>query len=169
MKKSLKNDVFKYKGYIGSAEVDTESRVLVGRLLFIQDIIGYSGSDLDSLEKAFHEAVDDYLQTCAELGEEPDTPCKGTFNVRVGPQRHRDANVDAVRRGISLNEWVALAFDTLLAQSVEAASPRVQQVSHQAVAYESTGIVFNAGTDMPRTYQQQVTSTGVAHGVSKPH
>jgi len=57
--------MFKYKGYIGSVQVDTESCVLVGRLLFIQDIIGYSGSDLESLEKAFREAVDDYLQTCA--------------------------------------------------------------------------------------------------------
>lgn len=169
MKKTFKNEGFKYKGYIGSAEVDTESRVLVGRLLFIKDIIGYSGCDLDSLERAFHEAVDDYLQTCAELGEAPDTPCKGTFNVRVGPQRHRDANVDAARRGISLNEWVSMAFDTLLAQSAGAESHQIQHGSYQTIAYESTGIVFNAGTDMPRTYEQQVTSTGAAQGVSKPH
>ena len=63
--RGLEHEMFTYKGYFGSVEVDAESRVLVGRLLFIQDIIGYSGSDLDSLEKAFHEAVDDYVQACA--------------------------------------------------------------------------------------------------------
>lgn len=30
------------------------------------------------LEAAFREAVDDYLATCGQLGETPETPCRGS-------------------------------------------------------------------------------------------
>ncbi|MDE2100644.1 MAG: type II toxin-antitoxin system HicB family antitoxin [Patescibacteria group bacterium] len=115
--KAQTKSALEYKGYIGSVEVDMEARVLVGRLLYIKDTIGYSGESLDSIEAAFRDAVDDYLDACAEAGEEPDVPCKGTFNVRVGPARHREANLDASRRGIGLNEWVCMAFDAFISAS----------------------------------------------------
>ncbi|OZB43074.1 MAG: hypothetical protein B7X31_01880 [Thiomonas sp. 13-66-29] len=108
---------FEYKGYLGSAEVDAESMVMVGKLLFIKDTIAYSAESVPALETAFHEAVDEYLATCAELGDEPDTPCKGSFNVRVGPERHRDIAVEAHRRGMKLNELVCQALDAFLGKA----------------------------------------------------
>jgi predicted HicB family RNase H-like nuclease len=102
---------FEYKGYLGSAEVDTEGNALVGKLLFIRDVIAYSSASLKDLEKAFHEAVDDYLKTCQELGDEPDTPCKGSFNVRVGPDRHREVALVARSKNLGLNEFVCQALD----------------------------------------------------------
>lgn len=108
---------FEYKGYLGSAEVDAEGCALVGKLLFIRDTITYSATSVGDLERAFREAVDDYLQTCAELGDEADTPCKGTFNVRVGPTRHRDVAVAARTKGMGLNEFVCAALDASLAES----------------------------------------------------
>jgi predicted HicB family RNase H-like nuclease len=87
--------VYEYKGYLGSAEVDAENSVLVGKLLFIRDAIAYSASDVAGLKRAFEEAVDDYLRSCAEAGDQPDTPCKGSFNVRVSPQLHRKIAVAA--------------------------------------------------------------------------
>ena len=71
------SNVFEYLGYLGSAEVDADSRALVGKLLFIRDVITYSASSVPELEIEFKAAVDDYLATCAELGDEPDIPCKG--------------------------------------------------------------------------------------------
>ncbi len=102
---------FEYKGYLGSADVDAKNDVLFGRLLFIRDVIGYSGTSVAQLRQAFEEAVDDYLEVCAERGEEPDVPCKGSFNVRIGPERHRIASMRAREKGIGLNEYVCWALD----------------------------------------------------------
>lgn len=113
----MKN-VFEYKGYIGSAEVDAESLVLVGKLLYIQDVITYSAEDAKGLEAAFKEAVDEYLSTCEELNEAPDTPCKGTFNVRVGPELHRRVALAARLKGVGLNEFVCEALTASTAESL---------------------------------------------------
>lgn len=102
-------DYFEYKGYLGSAEMDTTSLSLVGKLLFIRDVIAYSASTPEGLRAAFEEAVDDYLATCAELGDKPDVPCKGSFNVRVGPPLHREAALKARAKGVGLNEFVCQA------------------------------------------------------------
>ena len=105
---------FEYRGYLGSAEVDAETGALVGRLLYIRDTITYSAVSVAALKKAFEDAVNEYLETCEELGDAPDTPCKGTFNVRVGPDVHRRLAIAARRDDISLNEYVRLALDAAL-------------------------------------------------------
>jgi predicted HicB family RNase H-like nuclease len=105
------NSHMEYKGYLGSADVDVEGNALVGKLLFIRDTITYSALTVADLEKAFHEAVDDYLAACAEEGSQPDVPCKGSFNVRVGPQRHREIALAARGQNMGLNEFICLAVD----------------------------------------------------------
>jgi predicted HicB family RNase H-like nuclease len=100
-----------YKGYLGSAEIDVEGAALVGKLLFIRDTITYSALTVPDLEKAFREAVDDYLAACAEDGSQPDVPCKGSFNVRVGPLRHREIALAARGQNIGLNDFICLALD----------------------------------------------------------
>lgn len=104
------SSTFEYKGYIGSAEVDSEDHILVGRLLFIRDVIGYSAESVRDLEAAFRQAVDEYLEACREAGDQPDTPCKGTFNVRVGPDLHRDVALAAKKAAVSLNDFVCEAL-----------------------------------------------------------
>lgn len=118
---------FEYAGYIGSAEVDIENDVLFGRLLFIRDAIGYSAETVEGLRQAFQEAVDDYLAACKEDGCEPDVPCKGSFNVRVGPDRHRKVAIAARNQGIGLNEFVASALD----KAVEPQGPKTVVHNHQ--------------------------------------
>lgn len=110
---------FEYKGYIGSAEVDTEGLALVGKLLGIRDVIAYSASSPAELVVAFHEAVDEYLAACAEVGDEAETPFKGTFNVRVGPLRHREAALKARSKGITLNDFVCQALDVAFGAKTE--------------------------------------------------
>lgn len=110
---------FEYKGYLGSAEVDIDGGVLVGRLRFIPDIITYSAHTAGELEAAFREAVEDYLTACKEEGVEPDLPCKGSFNVRTGPERHRSAVLAARRHDMSLNEFVCGAIDSAIADRPE--------------------------------------------------
>jgi predicted HicB family RNase H-like nuclease len=97
---------FEYKGYLGSAEIDTQNNLLYGKLLFISDLISYTASSAEELKKNFELAVDDYLEVCAEVGDQPDQPCKGSFNIRVGPDLHRKLNLNARAEGIGLNEYI---------------------------------------------------------------
>lgn len=62
---------FKYKGYLGTIEPDLETGELFGKLAFIRDLITYEAETLKTLEQAFQESVDGYLDSCAELGRNP--------------------------------------------------------------------------------------------------
>ena len=142
-----------YKGYLGSTDFDDDGPVFVGKLLFIRDVITYSAETAAGLVKAFHEAVDDYLETCEELGDTPDTPCKGTFNVRVGEKLHRDAAVVARNRGQTLNDFVNQAL-TNAVQNTEKGT--VQHTHQHAVTVTVKGVsATHIATDKtPRTWEE---------------
>ena len=110
-------------GYCGSIEVNLDDELLHGRLLYIRDAITYEGADLASLKIAFAEAVDDYLAFCRKVGDSPDRPFSGTFNVRIPPALHRDAAIAADKAGISLNKLVEEAIRQLLVNAPPAARP----------------------------------------------
>ncbi|WP_287603404.1 type II toxin-antitoxin system HicB family antitoxin [Thiothrix sp.] len=44
-------------------------------------------------------------------GYEPEVPCKGSFNVRVGHELHLAAAVKAKELGVSLNDFVRNALN----------------------------------------------------------
>lgn len=46
------------KGFIGSVAFSKEDKVFFGK---IEGLVNDEGSDIEELEKAFHETVDDYL------------------------------------------------------------------------------------------------------------
>jgi len=100
-------DMIKHKGYFGSVHYNSDDRIFYGKIEFIRALVSYEGQDADSLEAAFHEAVEDYLATCAELGREPEKPFKGSFNVRIAPELHERVMIAATQHGMSLNRFVA--------------------------------------------------------------
>ncbi|MBE0503394.1 MAG: type II toxin-antitoxin system HicB family antitoxin [Desulfuromonadales bacterium] len=100
-------DMIKHKGYFGSVHYNSDDRIFYGKIEFIRSLVSYEGQDADSLESAFHEAVDDYLATCAELGCEPEKPFKGSFNVRIAPELHERVMIAASQHGMTLNRFVA--------------------------------------------------------------
>jgi predicted HicB family RNase H-like nuclease len=104
------NNVLEYKGYIGSVEFSSEDRVFFGKVVGINDLITFEGESVQELEGAFHEMVDDYLQTCKQLGKEPEKTYKGTFNVRLPSELHKKAALLASRRNLSLNQFVKFAL-----------------------------------------------------------
>ncbi|MBV9226568.1 MAG: type II toxin-antitoxin system HicB family antitoxin [Acidobacteriaceae bacterium] len=103
-----------YKGYIGSVHYSAEDEVFHGKLEGIRDLITYEGTDAASLKRAFHEAVNDYLETCQKKNKAPDTPFKGTFNVRVGVTLHKRAAYYAAEHGRKLNSVVIEALEKYL-------------------------------------------------------
>lgn len=103
-------DILKYNGYEGTAELDMERQVCRGKILFIGDLVTYEAKTPQDLQAEFQAAVDDYLETCRELGREAQEPLSGTFNIRVSAHLHREMKLRAVREGISLNEAASRAF-----------------------------------------------------------
>lgn len=96
-----------YKGYTGRAEYDDEAAILHGEVLDLRDVVTFQARSVDELETAFRESIDDYLEFCAERGEEPDRPFSGRLMLRLPPDLHRKAYVRAAREGKSLNQWIA--------------------------------------------------------------
>lgn len=78
------------------------------------NLIYYEGSTVDELTANFHEAADDYLDLCKEIGKEPDKSYKGSFNVRVSPDLHKKAAIKAKIMGVSLNQFVITAIEKKL-------------------------------------------------------
>jgi len=91
-----------------------EDDCLIGRVLFIDDIITYEGATVAELVANFQSAVDDYLDYCKRTGKPANKPYSGTFNVRIGPQLHRDSVIAANSVGINLNEFVTAAIEAML-------------------------------------------------------
>ena len=110
------SDAMTYKGYIGSVHFSAEDEVFHGKIEAISDLIMFEGKSVKELKKAFHEAVDDYLETCEQMGREPQKPFKGSFNVRISPETHRMAAMKASLSGISLNQFVQQTIEKAVTQ-----------------------------------------------------
>jgi predicted HicB family RNase H-like nuclease len=100
-----------YKGYTATIGFDAIDRIFFGRLAGIQDIVTFHGKTVDELEEAFKEAVDDYLATCASLGDDPNKPYSGKVTLRIPPRIHAAIATAAETSGKSLNKWVADILD----------------------------------------------------------
>nr|WP_189659719.1 type II toxin-antitoxin system HicB family antitoxin [Pseudomonas poae] len=115
----------KHKGYIGSIEASLEDNCLFGKVLFIKALVSYEGKTVSELDAAFQEAVDDYLATCQALGQTPEKPCKGSFNVRVGHDLHLAAALEATRKKVTLNDLTRQALNEFLQQHGKAPCPAI--------------------------------------------
>jgi predicted HicB family RNase H-like nuclease len=107
-------NILKYKDYEGTCEIDIENDVCHGKLLFIDDLVTYEAETPKQLKKEFEAAVDDYIETCADLGIELKKPLKGQFNVRISPELHKTAVQRSYLDNVSLNEVVKRALEVYL-------------------------------------------------------
>ena len=94
-----------YKGYAARINYDDDDGIFVGHLAGIRDRVGFHADTVDDLRAAFHEAVDDYLETCEKIGKEPQKTYSGNMMFRVSPDVHRRAVLAAELEGKSLNQW----------------------------------------------------------------
>ena len=107
-------DMMRYKGYFGSVHYSDDDQVFHGKLEFIRALITYEGTNVQSLQKSFREAVNDYLELCKQEDIVPEKPFKGTFNVRTGTDLHRRATLYAKDHGVQLNKVVTDALEHYL-------------------------------------------------------
>lgn len=111
----MADKVLSYMNYTGTIDVSVEDGCLHGRLMFINDIVTYEGNTVPELEASFRDAVDRYLAYCASTGREADKPFSGTFNVRIGEDRHRKLAQKGAAKGLGINEAICAAIDQWVA------------------------------------------------------
>lgn len=95
-----------YKGYSGQIEIDEEANMLFGRVLDIRDIVTFKGETVAEARQAFQDSLDDYLEFCQEIGQEPDKPFSGKMLFRTSPDHHRKLFIAANKAGKSINAWM---------------------------------------------------------------
>ena len=99
-----------YRGYAASMIFDADDKIIVGRVLDVDDIISFHGDSVSDFEANFHSAVDGYIAACAQLGTPPEKPASGKLMLRVAPTVHAAALRAAARSGVSLNKWAEQAL-----------------------------------------------------------
>ena len=111
------SQTMEYKGYNGSVLYSAEDKLLHGRIIAIRDMVSYEGFDVLTLEGNFKSAVDEYLRFCEAEGKTPDTPFKGSFNVRLSRDLHKRAVLYAEEHNRKLNNVVHDALQEFLSQA----------------------------------------------------
>ena len=91
-------------------QICIDSKELFGKILFIRDLVTYAADTVPELENEFKVAIDDYLETCEELGKTPDKSLTGNFNVRLGSELHKKIALRALSENESQNEIIKKAI-----------------------------------------------------------
>jgi predicted HicB family RNase H-like nuclease len=99
--------VMNYKDYAARIDYSEEDGVFVGHIAGIRDVVGFHGESVQALRAAFEEAVNDYLETCAKLGRDPQKPYSGKLSLRLEPELHATVAMKAELAHKSINQWVA--------------------------------------------------------------
>ena len=107
-------NLLSYKNYNGTVEYSNEDKCLVGKVVGIKYLMSYEGDSVQELEQDFQNVIDEYLADCKERNVEPEQPYKGTFNVRISPELHRNIAVYAIEHGKSLNAAVEEAIGNMV-------------------------------------------------------
>ena len=100
-----------HRGYSARMDFDTEDKIIVGRLIDIDDIITFHGSSVAEFEVAFNAAVDSYILACERFGQAADKPASGRMMLHVNPAVHAAAVKASARSGESLNKWAEKVLD----------------------------------------------------------
>ena len=104
-------DVLIYRDFMGSVHFSAEDEIFFGKIEGIEDLVSFEGKSVKEIKKSFEEAVDDYIELCEASGKDAEKSYKGTFNVRMPPELHRQVKRTATRMGISLNQFIQKAVE----------------------------------------------------------
>lgn len=110
----MKNSIMTYKQFISIISYSSEDDIFHGKIEGIDDLVTFEGRSVDELKKAFQEAVEDYIETCKQIGKDPLKSYTGSFNVRINPMLHKKAVTKATVEGITLNKFVEKAIEKLV-------------------------------------------------------
>jgi predicted HicB family RNase H-like nuclease len=70
-------------------------------------VITFAGEGVDALERAFREAIRDYIAFCEEIGKPPERCYSEKIPLRTDQDLHRRIAAEAESEGSSLNGLIA--------------------------------------------------------------
>ena len=115
------SSIMEYNGYHAKIEFDDKDNIFVGTVIGLNDILGFHGISVEELKTSFKNCIDNYLKWCAEEGKQPEKEFRGVFNIRISPESHREAALEAAKDGVTMNQFVADSIDERLARRRAAA------------------------------------------------
>ena len=107
-------DLLKYREYLGTVHFSAEDDVFYGKIEGVDDLVSFEGKTVEELKQAFIEAVVDYDELCIKTGKSGEKSYKGSFNVRIAPDLHRQAARKSKELGISLNQLIERAIQEIV-------------------------------------------------------
>ena len=113
----MKNDLLKYKGFIGSVQFSAEDDIFWGKIIGIRDSVTFEGSTVAALKKDFKESVDDYIDLCRRHNKPVQKSMTGNFNIRINSELHQIAAYAATEKGVSLNKYVQEAIQSYVQEA----------------------------------------------------
>ncbi len=102
--------VLRRQGYVAKVEFNARDQMFVGRVLGIDDVVGFHGASVDLLNKGFAIALKDYQAACQAFGRKAQRTHSGELRLRMSPRTHAKASMAAEARGMSLNAWIEEAM-----------------------------------------------------------
>ena len=118
-----------YKGYTASMVFDPDDKIIVGRVLDIDDIVSFHGESVKEFEQNFHIVVDDYISASESLGVPPEKPASGKLMLRISPQVHAAALKAAAISGTSLNKWAENVLGLAVQRVDGSRNPRARNLT----------------------------------------
>ncbi len=106
MMKQRMGSMMEYREYRAKISYDQEDDIFVGEVLGINDSLNFYGNTTQELKEAFHQSIDNYLELCKEIGKSPEKEFKGTFNIRIPSELHRQLSEEAELNHITLNQYI---------------------------------------------------------------
>ena len=113
----MADQMLEYKGYHAKIYFDARDDIFVGEVLGLNDSLNFHGSTVQELKEMFRQCIDNYLDLCKELGEEPEREFKASFNIRIQPELHRQLAYNALNEGKSLNQYINESLEQFVANS----------------------------------------------------
>ena len=110
------SSMMEYSGYHAKVEYDDKDGIFVGTVIGLNDMLAFHGTSVEELTESFRNCIDNYIKWCKESGKKPEKEFRGIFNVRISPDSHREAAIEAAREGITMNQFVADAIEERLAR-----------------------------------------------------
>lgn len=106
-----------YKGYHADVEYDTDTSYWCGWLYGISDLVTFGGETEEELEKDFHDAVEDYLEYCEEIGKKPKRELNPYLSFQVTRETHKSLLEAAKKIGKTPDELVEKILTDYLAKT----------------------------------------------------
>ena len=94
----IMSSMIKYYGYHAAVDYDAEDDLFIGEVFGIADSLNFYGTSVDEMKEMFKQSINNYLLLCEKIGKNPDKEFKGIFNVRITPEMHKRAALEAAKQ-----------------------------------------------------------------------